>query len=129
MRPFNRRFFLIALASLLSISVSAADGMIVAFSSATTDHDKRGNPVLRLIFSEASGERLRTFSTENIGQKVELRVAGNLIFTPVLREPLMGSTVEIWNVGWTDQTVADLAQKLSNAPNGEIEFRPSSPPN
>jgi preprotein translocase subunit SecD len=124
MRLFNRRLFLIALISLLSISASMADGMIFVLSGATTNHDKRtGKPVLELIFSKTSREKLRTFGTENIGQKVELRVAGNLILTSVLREPLMGSTVQISDAGWTDQTVIDLAQKLSNAPNGEIELR------
>ena len=124
MSSSSRRSFLIALISLLSISASAADGISVVLSGATTDHDKRtGNPSLKLIFSEASTQKLRTFSTKNVGQKVELRVAGNVILTSVLREPLMGSNMELWDGGWTDQTVIDLAQKLSNAPNGEIELR------
>jgi preprotein translocase subunit SecD len=127
MRTFNRRSFLIALISLLSISVSMADGITVVLSGVTADHDKRtGNPILKLAFSETSREKLRTFSTENVGQKVEFRLAGNVIFTPVLREPLMGSSVQIWEIGWTDQTVLDLAQKLSNAPKEEIELRPVS---
>jgi hypothetical protein len=125
-RSFSRRFFLIALFSLLSISVSMADGIIVVLDSATADHDKRSNnPVLKLTFSEASREKFRTFTTENVGQKVELRVAGNAIFTSVLREPLTGRIpVQISNPDWTDEAVIDLAQKLSNAPNGEIELRP-----
>jgi len=124
MRSFNRRLFLIALLSLPSISVSRADGMIVMLSGATADHDERtGKPVLKLIISETSRQKLRTFSTENVGEKVELRVAGNVILTPVLREPL-ASEIQVSDVDWTDQTVIDLAQKLSNAPKGEIELRP-----
>ena len=124
MNPLHCRSFLIALFSLLSISVCLADGMIVGLSNATADHDKRtGRPILNLMFSEASKQKLRTFSTENVGQKVELRVAGNLILTSVLREPLMGSSMEVSGGDWTDQIVIDPAQKLSNAPNSEIEFR------
>jgi preprotein translocase subunit SecD len=125
MRSFKCRSFLIALTSLLSISGSMADGLIVVLSGASADHDQRtGKPVLKLIFAETSREKLRTFGSDNIGQKVEFRVAGDVILTPVLREPLSGGTAQISDNGWTDQTVIDLAQQLSEAPKGEIEIRP-----
>jgi len=102
-----------------------ADGLIVVLSGASADHDRRtGKPVLKLIFAETSREKLRTFGSDNIGQKVEFRVAGTVILTPVLREPLSGGTAQISDNGWTDQTVIDLAQQLSKAPKGEIEIRP-----
>jgi preprotein translocase subunit SecD len=123
MRSFKCRSFLIALTSLLSISGSMADGLIVVLSGASADQ-RTGKPVLKLIFAETSREKLRTFGSDNIGQKVEFRVAGNVILTPVLREPLSGGTAQISDNGWTDQTVIDLAQQLSEAPKGEIEIRP-----
>jgi preprotein translocase subunit SecD len=125
MGSFSRRSFLIALISLLSISASVADGIIVMLEGATADHDQRtGSPVVKLVFAETSKDKLRGFGAANLGQKVELRVAGNIIFTGVLREPLSGTTIQISDIGWTDQTVIDLAQKLSTTPKGEVELRP-----
>jgi hypothetical protein len=64
MRSFKCRSFLIALTSLLSISGSMADGLIVVLSGASADHDQRtGKPVLKLIFAETSREKLRTFGS------------------------------------------------------------------
>src|SRR5258705_11605884 len=117
MRSFKCRSFLIALTSLLSISGSMADVLIVVLSGASADHDQRtGKPVLKLIFAETSREKLRTFGSDNIGQKVELRVAGNVIVTPVLREPLSGGTAPILEKGWTGQTVIHIGPSLSKAP-------------
>jgi preprotein translocase subunit SecD len=125
MGSFSRRSFLIACISLLSISVSVADGITVMLDGATADHDQRtGNPIVKLMFAETSREKLRAFSAANLGQKFEIRVAGNVIFTPVLREPLSGTTFQISDIGWTDRTATDLAQKLSTAPKEEIELRP-----
>jgi preprotein translocase subunit SecD len=105
--------------------MNAADGITVILDGATADHDQRtGNAVLKLMFAKSSRDRLRAFGAENIGQKFELRVAGNVILTPVLREPLSGTTFQISDISWTDHTVIDLAQKLSTAPNRKIELRP-----
>jgi preprotein translocase subunit SecD len=127
MKSLKCRSFLIALTSLLLISGCIADELVVVLSGATADHDLRtGRPVLRLIFADASKEKLRVFGADNVGQKVEFRVDGRLILKSVLREPLAGGTVQISDPSWTDQVVVDLAQQLSKAPKGEIEIRPSS---
>lgn len=127
----RRQSFRIALTSLLLISGCLADELVV-LDSATAGHDERtGKPILKLIFAEASKERLRSISAENIGQRVELRVDGRTVLSSVLREPLSVVQVQISNPDWTDEAVVDLAQQLSNSPKGEIESgryrRPSSP--
>jgi len=127
MKSLKCRSLLIALTSLLLISGCIADELVVVLSGATADHDHRtGRPVLKLIFADASNEKLHVFGADNVGQKVEFRVDGRLILKPVLREPLAGGTVQISDPSWTDQVVVDLAQELSKAPKGEIEIRPSS---
>jgi preprotein translocase subunit SecD len=124
MRSFKHRSLLVALVSLLSISATMAEGISVVLSSAIAGHDQRsGSPVLKLIFAKASSEKLRVFGAEHVGQRVELRVAGDVILTSVLREPLSES-IQVSDPNWTDQTVIDLAEKLSGAPNGQIELRP-----
>jgi preprotein translocase subunit SecD len=127
MKSLKCRSFLIALINILLISGCMADELVVVLSGATADHDQRtGRPVLKLVFAEASKEKLRIFGADNVGQKVEFRVGGRIVLKPVLREPLAGGTAQISDPSWTDQAVIDLAQQLSNAPKGEIEIRPSS---
>jgi preprotein translocase subunit SecD len=104
-----------------------ADELVVVLSGATADHDQRtGKPILKLIFAEASKEKLRIFGADNVGQKVELRVDGRVVVRSVIREPLAGGTLQIYDPSWIDEAVIDLAQQISKAPKGEIELRPSS---
>jgi len=130
MKSLNCRSVLVVLASLLLISGCMAGELVVVLSSATAGHDARtGKPVLNLVFTEASKERLRIFNADNLGQMVEFRVDGRVVLRPVIREPVLGVQVRISDPSWTDQAVIDLAQQLSNAPKGEIELRPSSSSN
>jgi preprotein translocase subunit SecD len=129
MKSLRCRSFLIAFISLLLISGCWADELVV-LSSATAGHDDRtGRPLLKLIFAEASKERLRIFGAENLGQMVEFRVGGRVVLRPVLREPLAGEQAQISDPSWTEQAVMDVAQQLSKAPKGEIELGPSSSSN
>ena len=128
MKSLEYRSFLIAQASLLLVSVCRADEVTVVISGATAGHDKRtGRPVLNLIFAEASKERLRRFSADNLGKMIEFRADGRVALSPVIREPLLSREVQINNPSWTDQAVIELARQLSEAPKGEIELRSSSP--
>src|ERR1700743_127214 len=87
---------LIALASLLLISVCRAAEIVVVISSATAGHDKRTEkPVLNLRFTEVSKEQLRSFSADNLGKMVEFRVDGRVVLSTVIREPLQFGTVQI----------------------------------
>lgn len=126
MTLLNSRRVLIALASLLWISGCMADELMVVLNSATAGHDERtGKPVLNLVFAETSKERLRAFSTANLGQRVELRADGRVVLKSVIREPL-GVGFQVSDPDWTDETAIDLAQQLSKAPNGQVELRPAS---
>ena len=130
MKSLKYRSFLIALVSILLMSVCRADDVVVTISSATAGHDKRtGRPVLNLTFAEASMERLRSFGAVNVGKMVEFRADGRVALRTVIREPLLGGEVQISDPSWTDQAVIELARQLSEAPKGEIELRPPSPSN
>jgi hypothetical protein len=70
-----RRSFLIAIASLMLISTTVAQDIIVELSGARADHDPRtGKPVLKLRFSDKSQKALEIFNSNNLGQKIEFRV-------------------------------------------------------
>lgn len=130
MKPPKLRSLLATLVSLLWISASIADETVVVLNSATVGHDKlTGKPVLNLTFAEPSKERLRIVCNGNVGKKVEFRVDGRVVVSPVIREPVESVRMQINDRDWTDQTVIELAQQLSAAPNGELELRPSSASN
>jgi preprotein translocase subunit SecD len=125
MKSLKNRLFLVAIASLLLAPACMADELVVVLGSATLDHDQRtGRPLLKLIFTETSKERLRAFGSDNIGQKVEYRIEGHTVIAPVLREPMSGTTQIISDNSWSDETVIGLAQQFSKSPKGEIELRP-----
>jgi hypothetical protein len=126
MKTLKCRSLLIALTSLLWVSVCLADGVVVVLDSATVGHDQRTKqPILRLIF--ASKERFRTVSADNLGEKVDFLVSGRVVLTSVIREPLSGGQIEISDQSWTDQDVVEFARQFSEAPKGEIEIRRSFP--
>jgi preprotein translocase subunit SecD len=127
MKLLKRYSVLIALASLLWTSASMADGAVVVLDIARADHDQRtGKPILTLIFAKTSEERLRKFGDDNVGQKVEFLVNGQVLASPVLREPI-GGQFNISNSSWTEQEVVELARQFSEAPKGEVEIRRSLP--
>ncbi|WP_316173171.1 MULTISPECIES: SecDF P1 head subdomain-containing protein [unclassified Bradyrhizobium] len=128
MKSLRCRSLLIAVTTFVLISGCAADELVVVLSSAKAGHDERtGRPILNLIFAETSKETLRILGNSNLGQPLELRLAGRTLLTPVIREPMGGGTWQISDRDWTDQEVIDLAKQLNNAPKGELEVRTMQP--
>jgi preprotein translocase subunit SecD len=81
---------------------------------------------LNLSFKEASEERLRSFSADNLGQMVEFRVDGRVVLRTVIREPLsVRAQIQINDPSWTDQAVIELLRQFSKTPTGEIELQRS----
>jgi len=52
-------------------------------------------PVLSLTLAPDSRKALADFSTANIGRRVDLRIDGTIVLSPVIREPLQSDKVEI----------------------------------
>ena len=129
MKSCTSQTLLIALATVLWISGCMAEQVVVPLVGAVADRDQRtGSPMLKLTFQEASKEKLRNFGNNHVGQKVEFCLHGQVLFTPVLREPMLGGTAQISDPSWTDQTVLELAKQLSDNPTAEIEIRSLAEP-
>lgn len=73
--------------------------------SAKVETDRRlGQPVLAIVIAKESPVVLAQLTRDNIDRKVELRVDGKVLSAPVIREPILGTELQISGNG----TAADF---------------------
>ncbi|MCB1502278.1 MAG: hypothetical protein KDK07_21275 [Bauldia sp.] len=75
-----------ALAALLSLTVVDAE---MGTDKAT------GAPVLNIRFDDASTAALAAFTETHVGRKVVLSIDGEPLMSPVIREPILGGSVQV----------------------------------
>jgi preprotein translocase subunit SecD len=75
-----------ALAALLSLSVVDAE---MGTDKAT------GQPVIDVRFDAASTAALAAFTEAHVGRKIVLSIDGEPLMSPVIREPILGGSVEV----------------------------------
>jgi preprotein translocase subunit SecD len=114
---FLRRMLGAAMLCLSVASAPAALALDLSISSAHPGHEQRtGRPMVMLTLNDQSKRDFASFSTDNIGQKAELKIDGKVVAKPIIREPITGGVLEINGGGsdWTDEVVRDIASRLSN---------------
>lgn len=80
--------------------------------SANVEIDKRINqPVLAIVIAKESSVVLAQLTRDNIGRKVELRVDGTVLSAPVIREPILGTELQISGNG-TEAEFRTIAKRL-----------------
>jgi hypothetical protein len=101
---------LTVLASLFLISATMAEPLTLDIRRAEAGHDRQsGNPILQITV--ANGQALARFATDNVGRKVDLRIDGISVLTTIIREPILGGSMQI-SVP-TDGDARDLAAQVS----------------
>jgi len=92
-------FLFVLVASVLAQSAS------LKVVGAKVETDRRiGQPVLAIVIAKESSVVLAQLTRDNIGRKVELRVDGKVLSAPVIREPILGTELQISGNG----TAADF---------------------
>ncbi|HRF08004.1 MAG TPA: hypothetical protein PL193_05070 [Xanthobacteraceae bacterium] len=92
-------FLFVLAASVLAQSAS------LKVVGAKVETDRRiGQPVLAIVIAKESSVVLAQLTRDNIGRKVELRVDGKVLSAPVIREPILGTELQISGNG----TAADF---------------------
>jgi preprotein translocase subunit SecD len=72
-----------------------------------------GQPIISFKMSEASKKAFAELTRDNVGRKMEIRVDGQAMSAPVIREPITGGSGQI--VGqFTQQQASDMAARLSS---------------
>jgi len=88
---------------------------------ATALDERTKAPIVSLKMQPGSARQFTEFTTKNVGRKMELRVDGKPVLATVIREPIMGGSLQISDPSWTVAKVRELAE-LIGAGNGKIEF-------
>src|SRR6185295_9777375 len=107
-----KRFCLGALCLLGSqffVLVATSEPLTLDVRDARADLEQRtGQPVLHITLA---GNGFARFTSENVGREIELRIDGKTVLTTVIREPILGGSVQISGQS-ADQTRA-IAEQLS----------------
>jgi preprotein translocase subunit SecD len=111
-RVVSRRLgALTVLASLFLISATMAEPLTLDIRRAGAGHDRQtGKSILEITVANA--QALARFATDNVGRKMDLRIDGISVLTTIIREPILGGSMQI-NVP-TDGHARDLAAQMSN---------------
>jgi len=70
-------------------------------------------PAVTFRLTERSGRLFAEFTKNNIGRVIEIRVDGKAVMRPVIREPILGGSVQITG-NLTLQDAKDLADRLTS---------------
>jgi preprotein translocase subunit SecD len=104
MAAFLAAFVSAALAAALSLTVLKAEAI---FDKAT------GQPVISITFDAASTEAFAAFTRDNVGRETVVRIDGEEIMRPIIREPILKGTVQI-SGNMTIADAKDLAARLAS---------------
>ncbi|MGE0339127.1 MAG: hypothetical protein AB7O79_04535 [Xanthobacteraceae bacterium] len=97
--------FLFVLAASIIAQGASLQSAYLKVVSAKAETDRRiGQPVLAIVIAKESSVVLAQLTRDNIGRKVELRVDGKVLSAPVIREPILGTELQISGNG----TAADF---------------------
>jgi preprotein translocase subunit SecD len=87
-------------------------GLEIASASAAFDQ-RTSQPLVVFTMTEASRRLFADFTLKNVGRKMDLRVDGRTVMSPVIREPIVGGTGQIIG-GLTADGARELAERLSS---------------
>lgn len=115
----GRRLAFAAFLCLAFAAQALAQSVSLSVVRATAETDSRtAQPVLSIEISEDSSRAMAQLTRDNVGRAVELRVDGEVLSRPVIREPITGTKLQISGSG----SAADfqrLAKRLNAG--GKIE--------
>src|SRR5262249_49073269 len=122
-------------ATIMLASSSIAEPVMVEMSYVRSEIDARtGRPVLNmgikmpptLVLSDVTltrvGQACRvTVTSRYVGKEMTILLNGTAIMSPVIREPIMGGSIQISDGSWTEEETKSLASQLS-APDATVEL-------
>lgn len=111
--PTSARTFLLLAAVLVVAKTDAAEPLAMELESATIGFDQRaGEPVLNIRLAGLSKRIFAIFSGNNVGRKMQLRVDDNVLYSGIIREPLLGGSFQLSGISLEKaQSLADALSK------------------
>jgi preprotein translocase subunit SecD len=81
-------------------------------SAAPIFDDRTNEPAVTFRLTERSGRLFAEFTGNNIGRTIEIRIDGKAVMRPIIREPILGGSVQITG-GFTVKDAKELADRLN----------------
>ena len=80
-----------------SIGAAFAEPLTLEVTQAapSLDHLDPSRAILTIRLAEGSRQAFADFSKAHVGQKIEVRIDGNSVMKPVLREPITGGVISV----------------------------------
>jgi preprotein translocase subunit SecD len=115
-RPRSSRYGKAGLSGLFLLSLTVLVGaqpLTIAVQDAATGTDQRsGETIVQLKMQKESGLAFAGFTQRHLGKPMEIRVDGRTVSKPVIREPILGGSLQISGQFSPDEA-ADLARRIS----------------
>ena len=105
------RVLLTAVGLLAAVGLAIAAPLALKVDTALASFDEYGQPVVNIRLDEESARAFAGFTAENIGKVVELRVDGEIVTAPMIRDTIAGGEIMI-SGSMTAEDAASLAMRL-----------------
>ncbi len=97
-----------SLLGLLCAGAGRADTRLTSWTPKPVFDQRTNEPIIAIKMTSASAKLFAELTSQNIGRRLELRIDGKTVMAPVIREPVMGGSVQV-SGSWTLREVRDLA--------------------
>jgi preprotein translocase subunit SecD len=111
----------IALMSTLIVAANAEPIAIEVVSAEAGFDQRSGEPVISFKMTPTSQGQFANFTAANVGRKMDIRVNGKTLMSPVIREPITGGVGQISDRSLTASQAKDLAERIASG-RAKIEF-------
>ena len=94
-------------------SVSAvAQPVTIEVSAIQAGHDHHtGQPIISFRVAEKYRQTLADLTSRNVGKKAALRSGTIILSASVIREPILGGSLQFSDSGWTEEQVKSLVDR------------------
>jgi preprotein translocase subunit SecD len=106
------RFVFAAVAVFVATAAVANPLTLTVLKAEAISDMATGEPVVSISFDAASTEAFAAFTRDNVGRKTVIRIDGEEIMRPIIREPILGGEVLI-SGNMTMADAGDLALRLT----------------
>lgn len=98
---------------LASTTIAVAEPLAIEVTDVAPILDERTKqPLIAIKMTSASAKQFAEITAQNVGRKLELRIDGKAVMAPVIREPILGGSVQVPG-GWTLRETKDLADRIA----------------
>ncbi len=111
--PRYVRSVLAAVMFLVATAAAAAPLSLPVLKAEATSDMATGQPVVSITFDAASTAAFATFTRDNVGKATVVRIDGEEIMRPIIREPIIEGTVQI-SGNMTKADAESLAARLTS---------------